>query len=120
MDKDISKSISQAGTGFMVTLTDVIHQLEDKGYVENLSLHFDHFECRDGAIRLYADDFNVDEVIRFENSSDPDDQSILYAISSTEQSLKGILVESYGFYHNDLSPEILQKLKDHSNATVVA
>lgn len=104
----------------MVTLTDAIHQLEDKGYTENLSPRFDHFECQDGKVRLYSSDFEVDEVIRFENSSDPDDQSILYAISSKEQELKGIFVESYGFYHNDLSPEILQKLKDHANATFVA
>lgn len=97
----------------MVTLIDVIRQFEKKGYVENLSPLFDHFECRDGAVKLYANNFEIDDVIRFENSSDPDDQSILYAISSPAQGLKGIFIESYGFYHNDLSTELLQKITHH-------
>ena len=113
MDVETSNSISESGTGFMINLTDVIHQLEKKGYAENLTSRFDHFECRSGAFKIYPKDMTIDEVIRFENTSDPDDQSILYAISSPPQGLKGIFIESYGSYHDELSPEILQKFKDH-------
>lgn len=109
MDAKEANSINQAGTGFMLSLTDSIHEFEKKGYTENLVPRFDHFESRSGQVKLYPDDLKIDKVLRFENSSDPDDQSIMYAISSGD--LKGLYVDSYGLYHDELSPAILDRLK---------
>jgi hypothetical protein len=102
--------ISKAGTGFMASLSETIRKLENDGYKENLTPCFDHLSCRVGEIKLYPEDFVVDKVVRFENSSDPDDQSILYAVSSDTHGVKGLYVESYGLYHESLSKEILDKL----------
>lgn len=113
MDKEMSNSMSEAGTGFMVSLTDVIHDLQRKGYVENLTPKFDHFECQSGKFKLYPGEIEIDKVIRFENASDPDDQAILFAICSKLQGLKGVYVDSYGLQHDELSPAVLGKLKAH-------
>lgn len=99
----------QAGTGFMACLSDAIRDFEKKGYSANLVAEYDHF--RSQQISIYPEDFYVDQIVRFENSSDPDDQSILYAISSQEYSLKGLYVESYGLYHDSLSSPMLERIK---------
>lgn len=109
MDSIQSKEILKAGTGDMLGLTDVIHHFEHQGYTENLVPVFDHFTS--GEIEIYPSDFTIDEMYRFENTSDPDDQSILYAISLPNFSLKGIYIESYGLYHDELSTEMLERIK---------
>ena len=111
-DPQTLKHISQAGTGFMASLSETIRQLEKEGYDENLSVKYDHFACPRGGVELFPEEFEVDKVVRFENTSDPDDQSILYAISSPEKDIKGLYVESYGLYHEELSPKMLKKLSD--------
>ena len=104
----------EAGTGFMPQMRYGISKFENLGYIENLIAKYDHFECRSGQVKLFPNEFQVDKFMRFENTSDPDDQSILYAISSNDGKIKGTFIESYGLYHEDLSPEILEKFK-HMN-----
>jgi hypothetical protein len=107
-----SLDILEAGTGFMVSLYEIVTQLEHKGYSENLAPKGDHFEARSGAIKIYPKDIVVDKVFRFENTSDPDDQAIAYAISAPNIGVKGTYVDSYGIYQeDDLSPELLRALR---------
>lgn len=101
----------KAGTGFMSNLADTIKILEARGYAENLVPGFDHLTCRSGEIILYPRDFFIDEIFRFENSSDPDDQSILYAITCHKNKIRGLYVESYGVYHDELSTAMLERIK---------
>ncbi len=105
----INQEQMKAGTGFMICLSDMIRELEKKGYSENLVPEYDHF--RFNQTHLYPQDFYVDDVIRFENSSDPDDQAILYAIRSDKHHIKGLYVESYGLYHDSLSNSMLERIK---------
>jgi hypothetical protein len=102
----------QAGTGAILTLSQVIRKLQEKGYPENLIPNYDHLACRSNEIELYPGDIVVDEMVRFENTSDPDDQSILYAISSPTKNIKGLYVDSYGLYHDELSIALIQKLRE--------
>jgi hypothetical protein len=114
MDQQESLDSLQAGTGFMVSLVDGIEHFKKKGYTENLSPKFDHLESQQGAVQLYPAELKVDYLARYENSSDPNDNSILYAISSTkDQKIKGLYIESYGTYHESLSPAMIERLKDH-------
>ncbi len=101
----------KAGTGFMINLCDTIKLLEARGYTENLVPGFDHFTCRSGEMTLYPRDFFIDEIFRFENSSDPADQSILYAITCHKHNIQGLYVESYGVYHDELSAAMLERIK---------
>lgn len=101
----------EAGTGFMSGPAEILKTLERGGYSENIVPHFDHFEARSGALKLYPENFEVDELIRYESTSDPDDQAVIYAISSREHQLKGAYVEAYGIYQDELSGRMLKKLK---------
>lgn len=113
MENKTTKSILESGTGFMINPTETIKTLQGEGYTSDLIPCFDHFECRQSETKLYPDDFDVIERIRFENTSDPDDQSILFVIESNHLGIKGLFLESYGVYHEDLSHEMSHRLRVH-------
>lgn len=118
METERSNDILEAGTGFMVSLSDAIHNLVKQGYTENLTLKVDHFECGDGKYKIYTQEFEVDKVLRFENTSDPDDQSILYAISVPKHGIKGLYIEAYGIYQDEQSPDMIEKFKHHRLSSI--
>lgn len=107
----LPKDMIRAGTGEMYGLREAIDALEKKGYTKSLIPSYDHFTCSSNTIKLYPRDIFFDEVLRFENTSDPDDQAILYAISSLTDDVKGIYIESYGLYHDDLSTSIIRRIQ---------
>jgi hypothetical protein len=111
------EALSQAGTGFMPGTIRILHDLYERGYQENIIPRFDHFSVHSGKTRMYAEDFRVDAIYRVENTSDPDDQAILFALSSDSLHLKGVYVDSYGLYHDELSQEILARLCCHRGET---
>jgi hypothetical protein len=109
-DGQQNKSELRAGTGFMLSLSDAIHNLERDGYTDNLIPHFDHLTCRSDTVRIDAAEIIVDKKIRIENTSDPDDQAILYAISVPTKQIRGTFSESYGLYHEPLSKRMVDAL----------
>lgn len=111
-----ANDLQRAGTGFMLSPLEALSHFKNLGYDQNLVPCFDHFEVHSGEERLFPHEFTVDELLRFENTSDPDDQAILYAISSPAHHLKGVFMESYGLYHEDLSASMLRRLKAHLHA----
>ena len=112
---DRPEDIQNAGTGFMQQPSEAISYFEKKGYNKNLVPRFDHFEVDSGKEKLFPGEFEVDDMVRFENTSDPDDQSILYAITSASHGIKGLFLESYGIYTEELSRSMVEKLKEHGN-----
>jgi hypothetical protein len=59
---------------------------------------------------MSPDDFKIDAVFRFEGESNPDDQAILYAISSQNRNVKGVLVNGYGISAVDATDALIKKL----------
>lgn len=95
------------------TLVDATNDLLKRGYTANLSLEGDVIEDKSRDIKMTADDFEIDEFYRFEGPSNPSDMSIVYAISSAKNNLKGVLVNAYGVYSNTSSSAIEAKLHHH-------
>ena len=52
----------------------------------------------------------IDKYYRFEGMSDPGDNSIVYAISAVTGE-KGVLVDAYGMYSENMTPEMIRKLQ---------
>ena len=52
--------------------------------------------CRESNINLSPEPFKIDKVYRFEGAYNPDDQSLLLAISSYKYNIKRVLVNGYG------------------------
>jgi hypothetical protein len=93
------------------TLSQQMEELRKEGYIEDFNLQQNCLECRNGEFQVFADDFKVDKYFRFEGASNPSDASILYAISSNDGILKGVLVNGYGVYSEPVTDELLQKLE---------
>ena len=92
------------------TLSEAINDLTKKGYTFNFNIKHDCIECVENNITLYPDDFEIDEVHRFQEMSDIDNESILYAISSKKNDVRGLLVNAYSIYADTASTELIAKL----------
>jgi hemerythrin superfamily protein len=94
------------------TITEALHNLNLKGYTFDFSLLTDKdcIYCNNLNQSLSADEFVIDEVHRFEGETDPGDEMILYAISSTKYNLKGVLLNAYGVYSDSKNSKIVEKL----------
>lgn len=98
------------------TLSEAIDGLRKQGYKEDLNLKPHCLECSSSKLEYHPEDFQVDSYYRFEGMSDPDDNSIVYAISSND-GIKGVLVDAYGAYSENLSPAMVLKLKIIKNGS---
>ncbi len=92
------------------TLVEALEDLKTRGYVNDFNLQSTCVECSDLDLRLRPQDFDIREVYRFEGMSNPDDNSVVYAIESNT-GVKGVLVDAYGVYSEALSPEMIARLR---------
>jgi len=97
------------------TLSEAINDLTKRGYTFNFNIKSDCIECVEKNIQLQPDEFEIDEVYRFQEMSDVDNESILYVISSTQNNLKGLLVNAYGIYANTASSKLIEKLNKRTD-----
>jgi hypothetical protein len=98
------------------TLTEAILDLKSRGYNSDFNLHPEWIECVPLNVRLGPGQFHVDEVYRFEGMTNPDDSSVIFAVS-TPQGVKGVLIDAYGVYAESLSAEMVKRLKIDSKTS---
>lgn len=91
------------------TVTEAVSWLQKHGYVHDFNLDKDCIILPDGK-RLWPGEFHIEKAYRFEGMTDPGDENIVYAISSMNGDVKGILVAAYGTYADSLSEEMIKKL----------
>jgi hypothetical protein len=92
------------------TLSEAISALKLQGYTEDFNLKENCLECIAGRKELLPHEFDIDKSFRFDVDENPSDQAMLYAISSEMHTMKGLLVNGYGIYSDDVSNEMLEKL----------
>ena len=93
------------------TLTQAINALKSQGYTQDFNLKENCLECIAGNKKLLPYEFTIDKSFRFDVNEDPSDQAVLYAISSSIHNIKGLLVNGYGIYSDEMSNDMLEKLK---------
>jgi hypothetical protein len=93
-----------------ITLSEAINDLTKKGYTFNFNITDDCIDCAEHNLQLQPDEFEIDEVYRFQEMSDVDNESVLYAISSTQNNVKGLLVNAYSTYADTASAKLIAKL----------
>ncbi len=97
------------------TLSETINGLKKEGYSLDFNINKEFVVCNSPNIILSPDDFEIEKVYRFEGETNPDDQSILYAISSPKFNVKGVLVNGYGISSNEESDTLISKLRTHTD-----
>jgi hypothetical protein len=91
------------------TLSEAVNDLKKRGYSEDFNLQPHCLHCSTSNVQYHPEDFNVDEFHRFEGMSNPDDNSIVFAISSRD-GVKGTLVDAYGMYAENLTEAMIKRL----------
>jgi len=92
------------------TLSQAIEDLQQQGYTENLNYCDTGLENKGKSCVYPAHEIHVKAFYRFEGQTNPGDNSILYAIE-TSDGQKGLLVDAYGAYSGNIPSEIVQKLR---------
>lgn len=96
----------------MTTLSEVTNILKERGYNENLNLKKDHLECPSQKLKIFPGEFTVDKHYRFEGSSDPADEAIVFAVFSAKHHLKGVLINGYGISSESMTDEMIKALDE--------
>lgn len=94
------------------TLSQTINALVKLGYTYDFNIQDDCLVCRGNNVKLEAHELQIDKIYRFEGDADPDYQSILYAISSINKDIKGLLVNGYGISDDATSTKFIDKIID--------
>ncbi|MCB9364913.1 MAG: phosphoribosylpyrophosphate synthetase [Flavobacteriales bacterium] len=97
------------------TVSEAINDLAKRGYTTDFKILTDQdcLMCHQTVTQLSPDDFEIDETHRFEGDTDPGDEMIVHAISSTKFNMKGVLVNGYGTYADSSTSKIVARLKRH-------
>ncbi|QAA80261.1 phosphoribosylpyrophosphate synthetase [Aequorivita sp. H23M31] len=91
------------------SLSVAIEDLQKNGFPEDFNLVAEGIESKSLKRKWKAGDLEVIKFYRFEGMTDPGDNTILFAIE-TNDGHKGLLVDAYGAYEGDVSPEMIKKL----------
>ena len=101
--------------GEMTSLSEVINALAQQGYTVDFNLKSDQIDGGKNPVQEFPDQFLIDKYYRFEGESDPEDEAIVYAISSVDGQIKGLLVNGYGTSSEYCGDEIIKKLKTRTD-----
>ncbi len=97
------------------TLSQTIDGLKKEGYNMDFNIQDECIVCHQNKTVLSPDDFEIDKVYRFEGESNPDDEAVLYALSSSKFGVKGLLVNGYGISADEASAALVEKLQRHGD-----
>ncbi len=93
------------------SLSETINGLRETGYTHDFNIKKECGTTQKVDLALVTEDFEIDKIYRFEGPSDPDYQSILYAISSKKHGVKGLLVNGYGISSDPETSRIVEQLR---------
>ncbi|MDR0802339.1 phosphoribosylpyrophosphate synthetase [Fluviicola sp.] len=98
------------------TVSEAVNDLKQRGYTANLSLEAEKecLVCDSSFAELSPGQFSIDEVYRFEGMTDPGDEMIVYAISSRDNTIKGVVVNAFGVYSSYRSSRLVEHLLRNS------
>ena len=92
------------------TVSEAVNDLSKRGFTDNLRMQPHCLYCDEKDLELSPHEFEIVEVYRFEGNTDPADETIVYAISANDNTVKGTLVNAYGVYSESTSEELVEKL----------
>jgi hypothetical protein len=92
------------------TLSQATDDLRKRGFELEFNQQGNQLSClQDKSLVLNPADFEIVEVHRFEGATNPGDMSVVYAVEG-KNGKRGVMVDAYGAYAGEYSPEMLKKL----------
>jgi len=88
----------------------VMKKLNEDGYTSNFRITEEGLECQETQKKYKPSDLVVVNFFRFEGASDPDDNSILYAIEASDGT-KGSIIDAYGAYSDPLVEKFMKQVR---------
>lgn len=95
----------------MTTLTGCINELVKDGFIDNFKIKEAQMYAPSNGKTYSATDVEIHNFYRFEGASDPEDNAVLYAIS-TNDGVHGMIVNAYGAYSNEEVAAFIRQVKD--------
>jgi len=95
------------------TVTEALNWLKQEGFTQDFNLNNDCVLFDNGKQSMSPKDFNIEYVFRFEGDTDPGDENIVYGINSEIFNIKGVMINAFGVYADEVSTDMLKKLSIH-------
>ena len=92
------------------SFADALNDLRERGYNADFEPQSNCLYCDSLDIRLYEEEFHIDEVYHFEDDANPDNNTVIYALTSPT-GVKGTIVDGYGPDSDNISFEMAKKLQ---------
>jgi quercetin dioxygenase-like cupin family protein len=96
-------------------VSEVPNKLKEKGYIVDFNLNDNCLICHGNSLQIHPEEFVVDKHYRFEGETDPGDEAIVYAISSTKHNIKGTLVNGYGISSDPMTDKMIAALTENAS-----
>jgi hypothetical protein len=95
------------------SLADALNDLRERGYNADFEPQSNCLYCDNLDIRLYEEEFHIDEVYHFEGDANPDNNAVIYALTSPT-GVKGTIVDAHGVPGVNTSSDIQRKLQNYA------
>lgn len=92
------------------SMTEALKGLKSRGFTTNFEFLHNTFCAVESGRTFTPKELAIVEHHRFEGISDPDDESIIYAIE-TNDGLRGTIADAYGVYSNPKLEAFMEKVK---------
>lgn len=96
---------------WMKTLSACTNQMKREGYTEDFQVVNDALTTYSEDKFYQPEDIRIVNFYRFEGTSDPGDNSVLYVIE-TRDGVKGTLVDAYGAYSDDAVSRFIVRVEE--------
>jgi len=94
------------------TVSEAVNDLVKRGYEVNFTVHAEEecLMCDQISLCLSPEEFEIHETYRFEGTTDPADEAVVFAVCAPKHQLKGIVIDAFGTYSDAKTSKILQRL----------
>jgi hypothetical protein len=94
----------------METLSQAVERLASDGYGDQFQVEGEGLRARDAGRWMPPEELVCDALERFEGASDPDDETILFALRTRDGDVRGTLTTRFGPGIDPAAAEIVQRL----------
>lgn len=96
----------------MESLSEAIERLNAAGYTEDFRAEADGLRALGAGCVHAPESLLIEEIVRFEGETDPQDESVLFALRCPEHDARGTYVVAYGPGMDALDARMAQRLTD--------